>query len=83
MEKILITFEVPSVALRFDALVPGFMMADQLRELLYPILEELSGGSYIPSGEEVFCRRDEKRLLPLGITLENMGIESGEHLILF
>ena len=83
MEKILITFEVPSVALKFDALVPGCIMADQLRELLYPILEQLSGGVYIPSGEEVLWRKDKRRLLPLGITLEDMGIEAGERLILF
>lgn len=83
MEKILVTFEVPSVALKFDALVPRFIAAEQLREILYPVLEELSNGAYIPSGEEVFCRKEEKRLLPLGIALENLGIEMGDHLIVF
>ena len=42
MDKILVTFEVPSVGLRFDAQVPPFITVAALRPLLYPLLEELT-----------------------------------------
>lgn len=83
MDKILVTFEVPSVALRFDAWVPAFLTPEGLRELLYPLIRELTGGAYTPSGEEVLCRKDDGRLLPLGVSLKSMQVESGDHLLVF
>lgn len=83
MDKILVTFEVPAVALRFDAWVPEFVTPEGLRVLLYPLIRELTGGAYIPSGEEVLCRRDNGRLLPLGISLKSMKVEFGDHLLVF
>ena len=58
MDKLLVTFEVPSVALQFDALVPEFMSVEELRPLLYPLLEELTNGAYVPSQQEVLCRKE-------------------------
>lgn len=83
MDKILVTFEVPSVALRFDAWVPEFMTPEELRPLLYPLLKELSNDVYVPSGEEVICRKDDGKLLPLEISLKNMQVETGDHLLIF
>lgn len=83
MDKILVTFEVPSVALRFDAWVPEFITTEDLRPLLYTILKELTSDTYVCSGEEVLCRKDDKRLLPLGVALKDMRVENGDHLLIF
>jgi len=83
MDKILVTFEVPSLALRFDAWVPGFMTPEQLRPLLFSLLKGLTNDAYVPSGEEVFCRKDDSRLLPLTVSLRDMQVENGDHLLMF
>ena len=83
MDKILVTFEVPSVALRFDAWVPGFMTPEQLRPLLFYLVKRLTNDAYAPSGEEVFCRREDNRLLPLEVSLKEMQVENGDHLLMF
>ena len=83
MDKILVTFEVPSVGLRFDAQVPPFIPVAALRPLLYPLLEELTNGAYAPSGEEILCRRDDRRVLPMEVSLEDAGVQAGDRLLLF
>ena len=83
MDKLLVTFEVPSVALQFDALVPEFMSVEELRPLLYPLLEELTNGAYVPSQQEVLCRKEDAVLLPLGVGLRETGVKMWDCLILF
>ena len=82
MEKLLLTIEVPSVEQVFDYTAPEHITPQQMRELLYQILAELTGGSYIPSGTEVLCRREDQRLLPMDVTLRDSGIQMGDHLLL-
>lgn len=83
MEKLLLAIEVPSVGKSFDALVPRFMTVEQLRQLLYQPLAELTNGAYIPSGEEILCSREDRRVLPVNVELEKLGINMGDHLVLF
>ena len=83
MDKLLVTFEVPSMALQFDALVPEFMSVEELRPLLYPLLEELTNGAYVPSQQEILCRKEDAVLLPLGVGLRETGVKMVACLVLF
>lgn len=83
MEKILLTIEAPSVGQKFDILAPPYMTMEQLRTLLYPVLEELTNGAYSPSGKEILCRREDQKILPLDIEMNRLDVQVGDHLILF
>ena len=56
MDKLLLTIEVPSVEQIFDFTAPKTITPGLMRELLYQVLAELTGGAYIPSGAELLCR---------------------------
>ena len=88
MDKLLLTIEVPSVEQIFDFTAPKTITPGLMRELLYQVLAELTGGAYIPSGAELLCRRDLGELtarttLPTEVSLEDSGVQMGDHLILF
>ena len=50
MDKLLLTIEVPSVEQIFDFTAPKTITPGLMRELLYQVLAELTGGAYIPAG---------------------------------
>lgn len=83
MEKLLVTIEVPSVEQQFDLLVPPSLTPSLLRELLYQLLNELTVSAYVSSGRETLCRREDRKILPSEVSLEDSGIRMGDHLILF
>ena len=83
MEKLLVTVEVPSVGQKFDLTVPWTITPQLLVQLLYQLLAELTVNAYVPSGTELLCRREDQRVLPMEITMKDLGIQMGDHLILF
>ena len=83
MDKLLLTIEVPSVEQIFDFTAPKTITPGLMRELLYQVLAELTGGAYIPSGAELLCRREDRKVLPTEVLLEDSGVQMGDHLILF
>lgn len=83
MDKLLLTIEVPSVEQVFDFTAPKTITPGLMRELLYQVLAELTGGAYIPSGAELLCRREDRKVLPMEVPLEDSGVQMGDHLILF
>ena len=83
MDKLLLTIEVPSVEQIFDFTAPKTITPGLMCELLYQVLAELTVGAYIPSGAEVLCLREEQRVLPTEVSLEDSGVQMGDHLILF
>lgn len=83
MEKLLVTIEVPSVEQRFDLTVPKALTPQLLIQLLYQLLAELTGNAYVPSGTELLCRREDRSVLPIDLSLDEIGIRMGDHLILF
>ena len=83
MDKLLLTIEVPSVEQIFDFTAPKTITPGLMRELLYQVLAELTGGAYIPSGAELLCRREDRKVLPTQGSLEDSGVQMGDHLILF
>ena len=83
MDKLLLTIEVPSVEQIFDFTAPKTITPGLMRELLYQVLAELTGGAYIPSGAELLCRREDRKVLPTEVPLEDSGVHMGDHLILF
>ena len=36
-----------------------------------------------PSGAELLCRREDRKVLPTEVPLEDSGVQMGDHLILF
>lgn len=83
MDKLLLTIEVPSVEQIFDFTAPKTITPGLMRELLYQVLAELTGGAYIPSGAELLCQREDRKVLPTEVSLEDSGVQMGDHLILF
>ena len=83
MDKLLLTIEVPSVEQIFDFTAPKTITPGLMRELLYQVLAELTGGAYIPSGAELLCRREDRKVLPTEVPLEDSSVQMGDHLILF
>lgn len=83
MDKLLLTIEVPSVEQIFDFTAPKTITPGLMRELLYQVLAELTGGAYIPSGAELLCRREDRKVLSTEVPLEDSGVQMGDHLILF
>ena len=83
MDKLLLTIEVPSVEQIFDFTAPKTITPGLMRELLYQVLAELTGGAYIPSGAELLCRREDRKVLPTEVPLEDSCVQMGDHLILF
>ncbi len=83
MDKLLLTIEVPSVEQIFDFTAPKTITPGLMRELLYQVLAELTGGAYIPSGAELLRRREDRKVLPTEVSLEDSGVQMGDHLILF
>lgn len=83
MDKLLITIEVPAVGQIFDITVPESLSVEMLIGLLYQLLRELGSGMYVPSGTEVLCRREDRRLLSGSRTLKDNDIQMGDHLLLF
>ena len=83
MDKLLLTIEVPSVEQIFDFTAPKTITPGLMRELLYQVLAELTGGAYIPSGAGLPCRREDRKVLPTEVPLEVSGVQMGDHLILF
>ena len=75
MDKLLLTIEVPSVEQIFDFTAPKTITPGLMRELLYQ--------AYIPSGAELLCRREDRKVLPTEVSLEDSGVQMGDHLILF
>lgn len=83
MQKICVVLEVPSTGRSFDIMMPTTLSIGDATELLTGALRELSAGQYVPTGEEILCRRNGAQLLRRSRTAGDYGVCEGEHLILF
>lgn len=83
MDRRLINLSVPALQQSFDLIIPTTVSAEFLTALLAEGIQELSGGKYIPSGQEKLCMKDPDILLTGNQTLAESGIFTGAHLVLF
>ena len=82
MEKKLVGLYVPAVQERFDLLVPTDLDIASLTVLLTNGVEELCGGSYSSSHQELLSLRQPDMLLHPRLTLGDYGVENGAQMVL-
>ena len=82
MDKILIRLLVPAVGDDFDLFVPAGLEIGVLTSLLAEGVNELCGGRYNLSGEEMLNQKDPDRLLNPLNTLADYSVEDGAILVL-
>lgn len=83
MEKKLISLYVPAAQEKFDVFVPIDVEIATLTELMADGVDELCGGRYNRSREEMLTQKNPDMLLRPEKTLADYGIEDGEELVLF
>lgn len=80
--KILINVYVPAIEMKYDILVPSFLRIRNIASLIAETVENLSNHIYISSGAEYLCSVDKNILLRPNATLEQYGIQNGDHLVM-
>lgn len=80
--KILINVYVPAIEMKYDILVPSFLRIKNITALIAETVENLSNHIYISSGAECLCSADKNILLRPNATLEQYGIQNGDHLVM-
>ena len=80
--KILINVYVPAIEMKYDILVPNFLRIRNITALIAETVENLSNHIYISSGAECLCSADKNILLRPNATLEQYGIQNGDHLVM-
>lgn len=80
--KILVNVTVPAVSQQYDILVPGSLRIRTIVSLIAETVESLSNHLYISSGEECLCSVEKNIILRADSTLNDYGIQSGDHLLL-
>lgn len=80
--KILINVYVPAIEMKYDILVPNSLRIRNITALIAETVENLSNHIYISSGAECLCSADKNILLRPNATLEQYGIQNGDHLVM-
>lgn len=80
--KYLIRLVVPSINASFEILIPDFLLIRDISALLSVGVAELSGNTYVPSGEESLCMEQWNHPLDGQRTLLDYGIGHGDTLYL-
>lgn len=68
--------------MKYDILVPGFLRIRNITALIAETVENLSNHIYVSSGAECLCSADKNILLRPNATLEQYGIQNGDHLVM-
>jgi len=82
MVKILVKVSVPAIGEEYDILIPDFLRIKSVIPLIAEAVENLSNHMYISSGAECLCSADKNILLRPNATLEQYGIQNGDHLVM-
>ena len=80
--KILINVYVPAIGQKYDILVPHFLRIRGITALIAGAVENLSNHIYVSSGNEYLYSADKNILLRSNATLEQYGIQNGDHLVM-
>ena len=82
MEKILVRLIIPAIEQEHDMYIPGSLTVSELTALIVRAVNEISGHSYVSSGNEVLCYRERDILLDPGMTAFDYDINNGDHIVL-
>ena len=82
MDKVLINLEVPSISEKYEILIPVFLKIGDVIELLIQTVNELSGGLYSSSGNEILCSRTGDFTLGNEARICDYDITDGDHLMI-
>lgn len=82
MEKILIDLYVPSIQKTYNLMVPDSMDCKELTQLLAQAVENLAGGKYYASEQEVLFSQKQQLVLKSGNDLKDYSIGQGDVLYL-
>ncbi len=80
--KILVNITVPAISGQYDILVPNSARIKNIVSLIASTVEDLSDHRYVASGFECLCSLEKNILLRPNATLDNYGIQNGDHLIM-
>lgn len=80
--KILVNVSVPAIGEKYDILIPDFLRNKSVTPLIAEAVENLSNHLYVASGKECLCSAEKNILLRSNATLEQYGIQNGDHLVL-
>lgn len=80
--KYLIRLIVPSITASYEILVPDSLPIKDVVSLLSAGVAEMSGKTYMSSGEESLCMAEKERPLDEQRTLADYGIGHGDTLYL-
>lgn len=80
--KLLVNVYIPAIAESYDILVPRSMRIKNVVTMIASSVEGLSNHLYVASGEECLCSADKNILLRSNATLEQYGIQNGDHLVM-
>lgn len=82
MKKALVEIYIPTLELRFDALLPREVPLYDTLPLLTRAANQLSGGRFIQTGETVLCHREDGSIINMNMSPWELGIENGSQLML-
>lgn len=80
--KILVNVAVPAISEHYDILVPNAIRIRNIVSLIASTVEDLSDQQYVASGSECLCSLEKNILLRHNATLDDYGIQNGDHLIM-
>lgn len=79
-ERVLVEVYVPAVMRSYDVYLPLGKHIKEIKEILFPILEELSDGVFIPVVQTMLYKERTKSVLANENTLAQAGIVHGDRL---
>ncbi len=83
MSKICVILEFPALKTEYDLLLPDYVPVSKLTELISSTVNELTNAAFVPTGNELLCTREGKKVLHPDYTLADYGVSNNSRLILF
>lgn len=80
--KILVNIYVPAILERYDILIPDSLKIKGVVSMIADAVENLSSHLYVSSGHESLCSVEKNITLRPNATLEQYGIQNGDHLVM-
>lgn len=80
--KILVNVHVPAISKNYDMLLPGTLSIQSITELIARSMEEFTNHLYVSSKNEKLCLVEREVILRPESTLDENGIENGDHLMI-
>ena len=80
--KLLVNIYIPAISERYDILIPDSLKIKSAVSMIATTVETLSNHLYISSGRESLCSMEKNITLRPNATLEQYGIQNGDHLVM-